>query len=345
VPIEDHEDSIRKVWQLFYEGSLRQADILAAQVISRDKETIPYLPVMEILTSKAQYMAMTGRRRMAAPFIAKAINRLPDSPYPQELCLAMLRAEVIARNGSETRKGRDEAGKLVIGLGTGRCGSTSLTQLLMAQKTGCFSHEHPPDLPWNMPPPGLRFHLQRFALLAQLYDPVGDVGHWWLPHMDAVAKFFPDFRAVVLKRDKEATVESFVTVKEGDTKGGVNHWIDHDGSFWNKVPFDRCYPSYPVTDIREALGRYWEDYYERCEKLAERYPGQLRIFDMAALKTAEGQREILEFCGFDDPVVGREFHANVGHYKDGEDLWGNPYLPPPQQAQQQEDPSPEAKKA
>ena len=334
--LEDHKEDIQKVWQLFYEGHLRESDVLAAKLIEAERETIPFLPVTEILTAKAQYLALTGRRREAAPFLAKALNRAPDNPYPQELSLALLRAEVVARNGAETLKKRGEAGRLVMGLGTGRCGSTSLTQLLMAQKTGCFSHEHPPDLSWSLPPAGLRFHLQRFSFLAQIYELVADVGHWWLPHMDTVAKFFPDFRAVVMKRDKAETVESFVKVKNGDSKGGVNHWIDHDGSHWGKVPFDRCYPSYPVSDIREAIGLYWEEYYQRCEKLAERHPGQLKVFDISALKSAEGQREILEFCGFTDPVVGQRFHANVGHYKDGEDLWGNPFLPQQQQEQAQE---------
>lgn len=336
--LEDHKEAIQKVWKLFYDGYVREADVLAAQIIEAERETIPFLPVLEILTAKAQYLALTGRRREAAPFLSKALNRAPDNPYPQELSLALLRAEVVARNGAETRKPRGEAGQLVMGLGTGRCGSTSLTLLLMAQKAGCFSHEHPPDLPWSLPPPGLRFHLQRFSFLAQMYDFIGDVGHWWLPHMETVAKFFPDFRAVVMKRDKAETVESFVTVKNGDSEGGVNHWIDHDGSFWGKVPFDRCYPSYPVRDIREALGLYWEEYYQRCEMLAKRYPGQLRVFDISALQSAEGQEEILQFCGFPDPVVGQEFHANVGHYKDGEDLWGNPFLPqqgPQEQEQEQ----------
>lgn len=333
------KDDIKRTWELFHEGHIRQADILAAEIIKAEKGSIPYLPVVEILTAKAQYLSLTGRRQEATPYLLKSLNRAPENPYPQELMLAMLRAEGTARNGGAgPRNGqgqgeRQQGKRLVLGLGTGRCGSTSFTRLLMAQKNGYFSHEHPPDLPWNRPPPALRFHLQRFALLARLYDVVGDVAHWWLPHMQSVAAFFPSFRAAVLKRDREETVESFFAVKEGGQKGGVNHWMDHDGSYWNRVPFDRCYPSYPAKSMREAIGRYWDDYYAACERLAERYPGQVRIFDMAALKSDAGQEEILRFCGFPEPVLPGEIHANAGTFKEGEGLWGNPFAAPQKQRQ------------
>lgn len=329
------KEDIRRTWKLFHEGHVRQADILAAEVIKADKGSIPYLPIVEILTAKAQVLGLTDRRREAAPYLLKSLNWAPENPYPQELMLAMLRVECAARNGhggGAAREG-ERAGRLVLGLGTGRCGSTSFTQLLMAQKEGCFSHEHPPDLPWNRPPPALRFHFQRFALLSRLYDIVGDVAHWWLPHMQSVAAFFPDFRAAVLKRGREETVESFFAVKEGGQKGGVNHWMDHDGSHWDRVPFDRCYPSYPAKDMREAIGRYWDDYYAACERLAERYPGQVRIFDMTALKSDAGQEEILRFCGFAEPVLPGEFHANVGNFEEGEGLWGNPFAAPQKRRQ------------
>lgn len=333
-------DDIKRTWKLFHEGHVRQADILAAEIIKKSKDSIPYLPVVEILTAKAQVLSLTGRRHEAASYLLKSLNRAPENPYPQELMLAMLRAEGTARNGGGAvpRNGqgqgeRQQAKRLVLGLGTGRCGSTSFTQLLMAQKNALFSHEHPPDLPWNRPPPALRFHLQRFALLARLYDVVGDVAHWWLPHMQSVAAFFPDFRAVVLKRDREETVESFLKVKGGEEKGAVNHWADHDGTHWARVPFDRCYPSYPVKTVREGIGRFWDDYYAAAERLAKRYPGQVRIFDMAALKSGRGQEDILRFCGFPEPVLPGEFHANAGTFKEGEGLWGNPFAEPQKRRQ------------
>ena len=41
-----------------------------------------------------------------------------------------------------------EDGKLVIGIGTGRSGSTSLTKLLQLQPNAFVSHERPPRLSW-----------------------------------------------------------------------------------------------------------------------------------------------------------------------------------------------------
>lgn len=325
------EDDIKKCWQLFAEGRLRDADSLAAKLIFEDRRYAAYLPVAQILTAKAQYLSLIGHRHAAASFLLKALNNAPMSAYPQELMLAMLREEFAARSGRRdpTQPGREGAkrGRLVIGLGTGRSGSTSLTLLLMAQKGACFAHEHPPDLSWAEAEgtDRLRFHLQRYALLTQMYDFVGDVGHWWLPRVKSIAAFFPDFRAVVMKRDRAATVESFLKVKGGGGEGSVNHWMDHDGSYWTRVPFDRCYPSYRAGSMAEAIGLYWDEYYATCDRLAEAYPGQIRTFDITALKDPAGQEEILRFCGFPDPVLPGEIHANVGSYEEGEALWGNPF--------------------
>ncbi|MEX0921387.1 MAG: hypothetical protein WD489_05965 [Rhodovibrionaceae bacterium] len=326
------EEAIKRVWDLYTVGNLQEADIQAARILQASQESVYKLPIAEILLSKALLYSLTGRRHKAALFVQKALSRFPASAYPQELMLAMLREELAERNGGteaiDLNADPAARGRLILGLGTGRCGSTSFTQLLQAQPGGCFSHEHPTVLPWAAATPGLRFHLQRFTLLTQLFDFTGDVAHWWLPSLQGVMSFFPNFRAVVLRRDKQETIESFIKVKEGEGKGSVNHWVAHDGSYWKHVPWDRCYPKYPVKTARDGIARYWDDYYAAAGKLAGAHPDKLRIFDMELLGSPAGQEEILRFCGFENPVLPGQIHANAGTYGEGEDLWGNPFAKP-----------------
>ncbi len=329
------EDDIKQAWVLYRDGALGECDALSAQVLKVSDESVYLLPILQILTSKALQYSLLGQRHAAASYLQKALSRFPRSPYPQELMLAMLRDECASRstNGEDfdLQAAPETRGRLILGLGTGRCGSTSLTKLLRAQKHGYFSHEHPTALPWGSVSAALRFHLQRFTLLSRLYGFFGDVSHWWLPSISGMTSFFPNFRAVILRRDKQETIESFIKVKEGEGKGSVNHWVAHDGSFWKPVPWDRCYPKYPVKTAREGIACYWDDYYQTAAKLVAAYPDKIRIFEMEALKSAAGQEEILAFCGFDSPVLPGEIHANAATYEEGEDLWGNPFaeLPPP----------------
>ena len=87
-----------------------------------------------------------------------------------------------------------------------------------------------------------------------------------------------------------------------------------------------CYPTYPVDDIRAAIGKYWDDYYARCGALAQKYPDHVRIFDIGCLSDDSGQRDILHYCGFAAPVVGAPVHRNKGTVSDGETQWPSPLV-------------------
>ena len=141
-------------------------------------------------------------------------------------------------------------GRLILGMGTGRSGSTSLTWLLQAQIGTYCSHEHPPILPWAAEVEPVLFHLRRFELMLQLFDWVADVSHWWLPLIPRIVESSPGVRIVVLKRDKAETVDSFLRMKGGDRRGAINHWTSHDGTIWARNAWDPCYPkflAYPVN--------------------------------------------------------------------------------------------------
>lgn len=262
-----------------------------------------------VVAMKVIYLLSTGQPGDAHRAATHYLNRFPKSALLQG-AFASLMSEKAAASGSAK-------GRLILGAGTGRSGSTSLTLLLQAQDHSYFSHEHPPRLSWTDADTRLAFHIARLHALEGAYRIFGDVSHWWLPHMEAVLAEFPDARCIVLRRDADETVDSFVRIKGGDGEGAINHWIEHDGSFWRRNAWDECYPKYPTTSMREAIASYWSTYYELSAELAARYPANVRIFDVGRLSSADGQREILAFAGIAPARFVPDLNANRNTARDG----------------------------
>jgi len=182
----------------------------------------------------------------------------------------------LERHLESLRPRRPEPGKLIIGLGTGRNGSTSLAALLDQSEDAYITHELPPILYWSPTDAQLAFHLRRFRVLADFYAHVGDVSHWWLTCVDAIREAFPDVSFVGVRRDVDETLRSFERIK-GEGRGAINHWQRHDGSYWSRNIWDPCYPKTgapcsPRSSEQElheqrrgALRQYIEDYNARME--------------------------------------------------------------------------------
>src|SRR5262249_48170800 len=72
---------------------------------------------------------------------------------------------------------------------------------------------------------------------------------------------------------------------------------------------------YEIQNREEGIRRYWDEYFERAESLAQRFPRNVRIFDSEeSLGTEAGQRDLLSFCGFapEEQVLSVEIHLNRG---------------------------------
>ena len=76
--------------------------------------------------------------------------------------------------------------------------------------------------------------------------------------------------------------------------------------------WDKLFPTIEgAEDLPYAVGRYWDMYYKTAEQLAESHPDNVRIVELDRINSAEGQAEVLRFCGVDDPEPGA-FHSNIG---------------------------------
>jgi hypothetical protein len=133
--------------------------------------------------------------------------------------------------------------QIVLGLGAGRCGSTTLSHMLASFHDSCATHENPPLIYCNPEKEQLEFHFRRFRLLAKFFTLVFDASHWWLWAIDRFFEEFPYGKAIGLYSDTQACVQSFARVK-GQGKGALNHWVAPGNGIWCANNWDRTYPTY-----------------------------------------------------------------------------------------------------
>lgn len=191
--------------------------------------------------------------------------------------------------------------KLIIGIGTGRCGTLSLSRLLSAQPGMIVPHEYGLPLPWIFSQDAINkkiFELKRLG---------GDVAFYYLNYVNYLNHVYPFTKFVCIKREREATINSYLTKSENR-----NNWIEHDGSKWMKSPiYYNSYPKFSVNSKREALGMYYDLYYMEAEKLKSKIGSNFKIFSVEDLNKIEGIKQILVHCGFSEhEMVITKCHFN-----------------------------------
>lgn len=250
--------------------------------------------------------------------------RLPEI---EEAYFDNLRAVLRSRPPAAAR------GAQVLGLGPGRCGSTTLAEMVGQSDDCCATHENPPLVHWSPQAEQVAFHKKRFALLLDHFSVVFDAAHWWLNAAEEVRQAFPDLKIVALMRDPEACARSFLKVK-GVGPGSLNHWTDHDGRYWKPALWDSLYPSYEASEFAaappdfadaEAVGRlqfemvrrYAADYNAAVRTWQEALEDQVLAVPTDQLSDPACQQRIYRFIG----VEGRPFAAvrNRGTLNDGSD--------------------------
>ena len=201
---------------------------------------------------------------------------------------------------------------LVFGIGSGRCGTTSLRLFLDLQRDVSVTHELNFEgirqpMPWQL---DLSLARQQLELLLQKPTTVkGDIGFYWLPYTEWILAQFPGSRFICLKRNKADTVASYMR-----RTTGRNHWLQHSGTRWElDEAWDKAFPTYNIEDKREAVSQYWEDYYTTAERLQREHTRNFRIFPVDALNSREGQGAILSFVGISpaDIIFTPSFRLNT----------------------------------
>lgn len=183
--------------------------------------------------------------------------------------------------------------QIIIGLGTGRCGTLSLSKLL----DGCSNlhsiHEKEMDilLPWV-------FNGKSFARkVVQLKAPtksIAEIAFFYLPYTSFLKQEFPNIKFICLRRNKSQTIDSFM-----ETTGTDNHWAFPENKEWTRNSrWDQCFPKYQDTYTKqECITRYYDEYYDMAKRYEILFPKNFKIFDINLLNTKEGQKEIFDFVG------------------------------------------------
>jgi len=130
---------------------------------------------------------------------------------------------------------------MIFGLGSGRCGTHSLAEMLNAQ-TGClcFQELHPSVMAWSGAERNVHATVSQFdtllktgisTIVADMVAPnkglslkkldvedkpriLGDIAFYYLPYVEIIAESVEDVRFPCLRRDREATVLSFAAKLE-----------------------------------------------------------------------------------------------------------------------------------
>jgi hypothetical protein len=225
--------------------------------------------------------------------------------------------------GAQSR--REQPGVVVLGIGSGRCGSTTLGHAMKRVRGACATHENPPMIYWEPCEEQLSFHVERFRLLTQYFAVVFDASYWWLNARERIFREFPQAKAIGLCRETHSCVESFMAQK-GSGKGSLNHWAPPDNGIWATSPGDPCLPSYPLPETsgadpdaakRSMLERYVGEYNAALVRLAETLPERVLLVRTEELNSAETYAQLSDFLGVELPQPTAAL--NVGTNADGMD--------------------------
>ena len=188
--------------------------------------------------------------------------------------------------------------QLIIGLGTGRCGTVSLSVLLNQQNDCIASHELLGADTW-----GQNFDIINSKIKRRFNNStfVADVASYNLPYVEKFIESHTSVKFIILKSDKNDTVESFMhkTVNK-------NHWQTHDGRKYIHDPWDNAHPKFNAKNKQHALELYWDMYYDSCNKISRDRCFHINTIDLNNESTCI---EMLKWCGFTKPCY-KLIHTN-----------------------------------
>ena len=210
-------------------------------------------------------------------------------------------------------------GTIVLGVGTGRCGSTSLAAAFRDADDTLATHETPPLIFWQPQPEQVDFHLRRLAYLSRYFRLVFDASHWWLKLIPVVLERFPTVRIVGLHRDMESCVNSFLKVK-GVEAGSHNHWAPPDDERWRKSNWDPCYPSFvapaefddnPFMAKGTQIQWYVDGYNAELRELASRNPDKFLLIHTDTLDEPQVSDKLSAFVGSRVSLPDARYNASA----------------------------------
>jgi hypothetical protein len=178
---------------------------------------------------------------------------------------------------------------IIIGCGTGRCGTTSLGRLIEGCQDVVCTHERRPLLPWRFNEDLYQDRVRELTSLSASW--VGDIAPSYLPYVERFIETIPKIKVICMERDRQGVIESYVAKTPWQ-----HHWYEHDGTEWFKNElWGPTFPKYNIKDKAQAIGMYWDEYHREIRRIAQRYPASVQIFDVDIFNSRDGQTRIFDF--------------------------------------------------
>jgi hypothetical protein len=210
---------------------------------------------------------------------------------------------------------QDEGRCIIFGLGTGRCGTVSLFTLLnisAGSQAGVTHEVEPPErdrlLVWDgrsdlyrgRVAALLKMVLSREALVT------GDIWSAYLPYADTILAMNPAAKLVVLERDQDDVVRSFLrkTRMHGPRRMG-------------NEKYNKYFPPILGNETKEDfLVRYHSLYVTQTTDLVRRHPGRVHKFESPdVFNNATQMRALFDWLSCRhldaDAVAGKHIHRNA----------------------------------
>lgn len=182
--------------------------------------------------------------------------------------------------------------KWIVGTGTGRCGTTSLANLLKTQGICTFQEAGSP-IGWHEKNPVKALEIRRETLnkLCPNSPYICDVAHYLLNHVPTLVEHF-NAKVIILERDRSAMINSWINWTKKFIPG-TNRWMEAG----KPDEWDFCFPTFhQAENMMQALGMYWDVCHELTQNYIKRYPNRVRVWPTKALNNNKSIMEILDFA-------------------------------------------------
>lgn len=180
---------------------------------------------------------------------------------------------------------------VIIGLGTGRCGTVSLTNLLNSQDCCVAEHEsNAGKETWGDNFKDLSYYIDNKS---EKY--VCEVSFYNLPYTNQLIAKYDNVKFVILKRDRQEVIDSYMK-----KTSGRNHLQLHDGTHYKHCVWDSAYPKFKEdVDKAGSIGLFWDMYYNSCADIDQSLCYNMNTDD---LNDEVECLNMLNFCGFKTPI-------------------------------------------
>lgn len=204
----------------------------------------------------------------------------------------------------------------IFGIGTGRCGTTSLSRILSAQNNCFVSHElaHRHILNWNYNDKDFKLIINEISKYKQ--GTVGTVAFYLINYIPKIVDYFgiDNVKIIILQRDKDQTVDSYF--RWTNRKTPINHWSaeSHKHKIYHSSVWDKAYPKYNCTDKKLCISKYYDEYYEICDDIYQNDSYNIKHINTTSLSDDKHLIDLLSWCGFNEPNTNIVRQHHKGFY-------------------------------